>query len=72
MQWDLLGIMPLPPISEKSVQSATTNEFLDFVLELNAFLHVVAMIVMVEAILVWITPLRLHPQPFCLEQLPLT
>lgn len=59
----LLGITPLPSILEKSIQLAMVYELLNFILELDSLLHVMAMVSVVEAILVWIIPLWLHPQP---------
>ena len=45
----------LPPSSDKSVEMAMLDEILDLILELDTLLHVVAIILMVQAVLIGIS-----------------
>ena len=53
----------LRPTSDKSVEPISSDELLDLISELNALLHVVAVVMMIEAEFVRITffEVRAHP-----------
>lgn len=55
-----MGIIPLPPILDKPIQLVMVDKLLNLVLELNALLYVMVMVVvvMVKTVLVWIAPLN--------------
>lgn len=40
---------------EGTIQLSTSNELLDLILELDAFLHIMAMVTMIKIVLIWIT-----------------
>ena len=47
---------PLGPISQESVQTTPPDQFFNFVLKLNAVLHVVVKIPMIQVVLAHISP----------------
>ena len=60
----LVDLSTLRPTSNKPVEPTSSDELLDLISELNAFLHVVAVVMMVDAELIRIALPGVHAHPF--------